>query len=38
MLCYVGSARDGAICREDTGDALDSAYNPVASGRSRVVV
>lgn len=37
MLCYVGSTRDGAICSEDTGDALDSVYNPVASDR-RVVV
>lgn len=38
MLCYVGSTRNGAICHEDTGDALDSVYNPVASGRGRVVL
>ena len=37
MLRYVRSTRDGAICSEDTGNALDSVSNPVASDR-RVVV
>ena len=38
MLCYVGSTRGGAIYCDDTSDASDSVYNPVASSWGRAIV